>query len=557
MAEIAPAALGLPARFSKFRPDQLSTALDIASSEKRFSCLSASPGSGKSLLYMTISRLLDARTLVLTATKGLQNQVLADFKAIGAVDVRGLSNYRCVALDPGNVLHGYGAVGSSCKDGPCKVGIHCSLRQRGCRYYDVINDALTKEIVIGNYAHHLSIGRYGDPETLGKFDLLVLDEGHKAPDCLTDVCAVELSAAELKSLLDESLPPVDEGIDVWASWARETAHKAKRKADAVRFTLKQRPYDRQQLTKHLLRLTALEHELMEMARARAWKRTEQASKQVEVPGEVGDWIAYKTPKGAKFAPIWSHQYSEELLFRGIPKVVLSSGTLMPSIVQRLGLPENQWDWHEVKSSFDPARRPIIYIPTTRVDNKMVEGQKRMLVNAIDRIVGGRLDRKGIIPSVSYDRANEIIARSKYGDKAKSKDDRVMFTHERGGIQAALEKFKRAKAPCVLVSPVLTEGIDLIYDMARYAIMPKVPFASVADPLFKARCKQDPNYRFECAALLMVQTSFRGMRASDDWFEVLILDEHFGYLRWKTSWPAYYRAAWRETSTVPPPLKAAA
>lgn len=555
---VLPAAIGLPPNIPRFRDGQLEAALDIVASTNRFSCLSAAPGFGKSACYVAIAKLLDVRTLILTGTKNLQKQLLGDFSSIGLREIKGQGNYRCVALDKGGVLEGYGVVGATCSDGPCHAGVQCHMRRgKGCLFYDDVNRAKDADLVVSNYAYHLANGRYGDPGVLGEFGLLICDEAHASVDRVTDFSAVELNGQEVQRLLGDTLPPIDEGVDVWAAWARDAAHKAKRKADQLRLSLKQRPANRQQLTKELLRLTALERDLTEMARAKAWRRTEQASKQVDMPGEMSDWIAYKTAKGARFTPIWSHQYAEELLFRGVKKVVLSSGTLMPSIVDRLGIPRDQFDWHEVKSSFDPKRRPIIYIPTTRVDNRMVEGQKRLLVNAIDRIVGARLDRKGIIPSVSYDRANEIIARSRFGGRAERREDVVMVTHERGKVQEALEKFKRAKAPCVLVSPALVEGIDLIYDMCRYIILPKVPFASSTDPLFKARCKADPKYRFECAALLMVQTMFRGMRAADDWCEILVLDEHYGYLRFKTEWPGYVRAAWQESSSVPPPLKVAA
>lgn len=558
MAEILPVSLGLPARFQRYRPGQLEAAIDIVASDKRISAVSAPTGSGKSGLTITIANLLDSRTLYLTATKNLQRQVTDEFKSIGLLDIRGQANYRCVALDKGGYLEGFGVPGSSCLEGPCRVGVHCHLRNRGCTYYDSVKAAREARIVVTNYAFWLSLGRHGDPETLGKFDLLICDEAHDSAEWLTDFCAVELDGAEVQKLIGESLPPVDEGVDVWSAWARENGHKAKRKAEGLRLLLKQRPANRQQLTKELLRLSALERDLAEMARAKSWRRTEQASKQVEVPGEMSDWIAYRTAKGARFTPVWSHQYAEELLFRSIPKIVLSSGTLLPSIVNRLGIQSDQYDWHEVKSSFDPARRPLIYIPTTRVDQRMVEGQKRMWINRIDQILSTRLDRKVLIHSVSYARAVEIYERSRYGKKASTDAGDVMLLHSSSReTHDLVQRFKNAKAPCVLVSPAMTEGVDFPDNEVRCIILAKVPFASSADPLFKQRCKQDPNYRFECAAQTIIQMAGRGMRAASDWVECFIADDHFSYLRSKTSWPSWFSASWRQYETVPPPLKVAA
>jgi len=548
-APLLPVYLGLPPKFSNFRAQQLDKALDIWTSDKRFQALDASPGTGKSLLYMAVAKLEGEgkRTLILTATKGLQRQVTADFSASGLREIKGQSNYRCVALDVGGVLEGYGAPGSTCAEGPCKVGVRCHLRDGGCTYFDEIKYARESPIVIDNYAHWMALGKYSDPTTLGEFDMLVLDECHEAPDWLTDFASVDLSAAEVKKLLNEELPALDVGVDTWASWARRAAFVASARQRQLRGEMKEcgRAH-KQQYTKQLLRLSALERDLTQMGQAREWRRTDDATKQVDVPGGVTDWIAYETPKGAKFTPVWAHQYAEQYLFRGIKKIVLSSGTLMPSLLKRLGIDPSKCDWHTVSSSFDPKRRPVYYWPATRVDQKMTEGQRRLWMNVNDVIVGERLDVKGIIHSVSYDRAYEIKRRSKYGD--------VMLTHGRDNLREVVEEFRRAKPPCVLVSPSVTQGWDFPGDACRYIVIPKVPFASATDPLFKARCQADKNHRFECAALVIIQESLRGMRSAEDWLEVFITDEHFGYMRSKLEWMSWFKAAWKQIDSMPVSLK---
>jgi Rad3-related DNA helicase len=104
---------------------------------------------------------------------------------------------------------------------------------------------------------------------------------------------------------------------------------------------------------------------------------------------------------------------------------------------------------------------------------------------------------------------------------------------------------------------MVEGVDFPGDDIRFQIIAKVPFASSTDPVFKMRCKQDPSYRFECAALLIVQMCGRGMRSVSDWVETAVVDEHFGYLRWRAGWPKWFKDAWQEWESLPPPLKLAA
>ena len=75
-----PSELGLPEKFQTFRPGQEESALKIVGSDKRFTLLDAPTGSGKSLMYMTAAMLAGGRSLVLVGTKGLQSQILDDFK---------------------------------------------------------------------------------------------------------------------------------------------------------------------------------------------------------------------------------------------------------------------------------------------------------------------------------------------------------------------------------------------------------------------------------------------------------------------------------------------
>ena len=550
---LSPADFGFdPARFPSFRKQQLERALDIAASTKRVSCLDAPPGVGKTAVNLLIGLISNVRTLVLTSTKALQTQYMRDAETLGATDIRGQANYRCVALDRGGVLEGFGDIGSSCAEGPCRVGVHCRHRNGGgCGYYDAIEAAKSAQIVVTNYAMWLTLAKHSDPTLIGKFGLLVCDEAHDCPDRLSDFCAVELNAADVGSLLGLRLPPLNEGIDAWSIWAKSAAATARDKIVGRREALKAGGGDRRKLTKELLRLTTLERDLAEMAKARAWRRSEQPSTPAAVPGDVGDWVAYETPTGAKFSPIWAWQYAEEYLFRGIEKVVLSSGTLLPSVVKRLGIADGSYDWHEVKSSFAASRRPVTYVPTVRMDSRANEGQKRIWTNRIDEIVRARMDRKILIHSVSYERGDDIKRRAV---ERKLPWAKHILTHTSRTTRETIEKFKRSAAPCILITPAAVEGVDFPYDSVRTIIIPKVPFASSTDPVFKARCKQDESYRFECAALLIIQMCGRGMRAADDMVECIVIDDHYSYLRWKTTWPTWVKAAWRVSTTVPSPLK---
>jgi ATP-dependent DNA helicase DinG len=547
MSDLTPADLGFPPKFTAYRSGQADIALNLALSDKRFSRLDAPTGTGKSLIYMSLARLLDARTLVLVGTKGLQTQLLDDFRTLGMRDIRGQSNYRCAAVERGSLLDEYGMPGATCDQGPCKVGVYCPLKKDGgCTYYDAQKIAMRSSIVVSNYAYWLSLGRQADPMAIGKFDLLILDECHTAPDWLAEFCSVELNRSEIRTMLDLELPPTDEGVEVWATWARAAHETCEERYKARREELNTvlGTHGKRKMTDELLRMSRLVHELEELSRAHSWRSSAGPVKDVRLPGMTTDWVTQKTDGGIKFSPVWAHAYAEEYLFRKVPRVVLSSATLSPAVGKYLGIPDKDIDHHAVTSGFSPHRRPFTYIPTTRVDRNMVEGQVRQWITRIDNIIEGRLDRKGIIHTISYARVQLLLARSQYAG--------LMMTHTSHNMRRVVEQFKQAEAPVILLSPSVVEGFDFPYDEARYQIIVKVPFADGRDPVFKARCKSDKHYRAYTAALSLVQMAGRIVRAADDVGETFIIDDHWTWFRRSTPFPKWFREAWRVSKVIPPP-----
>lgn len=551
-----PSDLELPPHFSSYREGQLETAISLASSGKRFRLLTAPPGRGKSLINMTVARLREdeGRTVILTGTKGLQSQMMADFEAAGLAEVKGLSNYRCVAVD--RHLRGFSPSGSTCDLGPCRAGVYCNYREEGgCLYYDAQAQAAQARVVVTNYAYWMALGRSGETmHLLGEFDTIILDEAHTAPGWLTSFCSVSLDKDEIQDLLGLDLPPINEGVAVWSEWAAHAQVQASQTSEQLKGALENsaaiKGADRSKLVKRILRLRDIERGLGELAAAGRWKRSEGTRRETRMPGLHTDWVAEKyetrVERGVRFTPVWPHNYAEQYIYRGIPNVVLTSGTMTKDIMQYMGIPPHKAEFTELDSSFNPARHPTFIIPRVRVDRSNGEGEKRQLANAIDHIIGARLDRKGLIHARSYDRAKDIIRLSKHSS--------IMMSHTSGGLTTTVGRFKKSEAPSVLVSPSATEGIDLPYDDCRYVIIVKVPFIDGRSELVKARSASDKNYVNYEAALAMVQMAGRGMRAEDDLCECFILDAHMEWFMERAKWPRWFMRTWKRVNTYPPPLR---
>src|SRR5438445_4937080 len=154
----SPAALGMPDKFSDWRPGQAEAVLRALDSDKRFVVMGMPTGFGKSLAYMAAAILGDAPTIVLTSTKGLQNQLIDDFSPSGLADIRGMNNYPCREANDGQIFQTRERP-VACDEGPCLSGWKCHLAEAGCDYFDAQRAARTSGLTVTNYAYWMSVNR--------------------------------------------------------------------------------------------------------------------------------------------------------------------------------------------------------------------------------------------------------------------------------------------------------------------------------------------------------------------------------------------------------------
>lgn len=531
---------GLPAaRFPAYRPGQYQLIEQLAEAGEASSILCAPTGTGKSLAYMSLGA-MTGRTLVLTGTKGLQTQLLGDFADAGLVDIRGHANYSC--MQRGARYRSRGG-----EDGAAAAGVRGQAQEycaagAACEYRRQVTRARNARLVSGNYAYWMALARYSDPTILGRFDLIVCDEGHTVPDWLSSVAAVDVREAEVARLLGRTVP--DAGTmdaATWAAWGRETAAWARHVYREERDRLVASGMSRHEAAGELVDLAALGRELAELGR----------SSESQVRWVVEDTYATwrrRQKTGIRATPVWGREYARELLYRDAGRVVVVSATVTRQSAGYLGWRDGEYGYHEAGDGFDPRRRPLYYVPTAYVDWKMKEGHKRLLAGRMDRWIEARLDRKGIVHPRSYRRAREVVDRSTWAG--------CMVTHDDSrGLPAALERYTRGDAPGILVSPSVEEGFDGRGDLCRWQVIMKVPFVDSRDPVTRARLDDDKEYRNYCAMVSLMQQVGRGVRAADDWCETVIFDEHFGWWSGKVQWPAYFeRAIVRvRRGTMPEPM----
>jgi ATP-dependent DNA helicase DinG len=497
----------MPPRFVSWRPQQREAVGRILSHPDRLLALNIPTGVGKSLVYMAGAVLLGGRTVVLTSTKALQRQLLMEFSSLGAVEVRGRGSYPC-RLDGRRTAD----------EGVCRAGVKCPHKEGGCYYQDAITRARSSSLVVTNYAFWMVAGA-----RLGRFDTLVLDEGHAGPEWLYSHLSVSLDLRRVSRLLGDPLQFPE--LDDLAWWTCRVQSN----------------------------LTDLADELIKGGinpeSSHVLRTIERVRREMEVLGRISLTpanlvIDQPRPDLYQIDPIKVGGYAEPLLFHNTPRVVVLSSTLSSKTLHLLG---QHTDVLAFASPFPVSSRPVYIITTVGLSHRSSSADLALWLNLIRQAVGSRSDRKGILHTVSYDRASHVV---------KGLNAPGLISHDRTSLRKAVEKFKTSSPPALLVSPALSTGYDFPGEECRYQIIGKVAFPDNRSPIQQARAKVDPMLPFYQAVQELIQTCGRGVRSMDDYCENIVIDRHADWLlqRGAKFVPPWFSQAVKITQTIPKPTR---
>jgi len=491
--------------------------LDWINGDGKFLCLDAPTGSGKSLIAILASKLSGKRTVILTVTKGLQDQVLRDFSCVGVTDVKGQNNFSCLMLPDFRA-----------DEGPCHEMLQCPYRENGCIYYQQLNRALAADIVITNYAYYMAQTRFSSG--LGRVDLLIMDEAHMAFGAIESHLKISIRNGDTEPF-GVRVPRDNLEWQEWQDWAVSNSGTMRRSVEQLELQVMELRDAGQPAPSSLL------------ASFRAARSTYR--KIVGLAEAKGKWVSQPVGRGFTFTPIWVSQYGE-VLFGGVNKVMLMSALMSPKSASAIGI--DSAAWVTVGSTFPPANTPVWHIPTARINSRVDDYGINLWVARIDQIISRRLDRKGIIFTVSYKRRDLLLQMSRYR--------MLMFSHGTRDVVEMVNRFKAAKPPAVLVSPSVTSGWDFPEDDCRYIVIGKIPYPDTQDPVMVARQESDKDWSSFVAMNTLVQEAGRGTRSATDKCEVFIVDDS-----WKWYWPKYrsYAPEWFQErvrgslTSVPDPI----
>ena len=102
------------------------------------------------------------------------------------------------------------------------------------------------------------------------------------------------------------------------------------------------------------------------------------------------------------------------------------------------------------------------------------------------------------------------------------NSRLLF-HTSENRENILQKFIQSKDPLILVSPSMTEGLDLKDDLARWEIIVKIPYLYIGDKQVARRMTVDPDWYNWQTCLTLVQSYGRIFRSETDWGTAYLFD----------------------------------
>lgn len=510
----SPQDLGLP--IPSWRPGQLELVQKIEESflgGASIVALEAPPGVGKSIIAVGVARLLGAKTLILTGTKQLQDQYATLFP--GMVDIRGRGNYPCIAY-----------TGEDCSQGCCTVGEPCEYQfgELGnpktilCHYYRRKAEALSSPLVVANYAYYLADNGMRAGKLRKSTKLFVLDEAHTIEDQIRGWLRVEVSQRARKALGVEKLDPFS------IPWLRDVVMAAT--SWVIEHHAWEKGWD------------GLSHSERGLFASVSRLKTDLGRVVSDLEKDGMSWVPEQFGESLAFKPVTVSDWAQRTLFDGGAYVLMMSAVLPWSVMTELGLRGEDVQRISVPSPFAVSHRPAVFLPVVRVNSTMDETGEAALVETVDKILDHHGKSKGLIHTTNYRIAKLIVLNSRHQSR--------LVSHEQRDRSEALRKFKASARPLVMISPSMTTGVDLPYELCRFQIVAKLGWPDRGDLQVSLRSQFAGGDAWYASRTIqaLVQAYGRGVRAEDDRCVFYILDETFRALlgRWRDEFPSWFLEA---------------
>ncbi|RAP48967.1 MAG: ATP-dependent helicase [Methanosphaera sp. rholeuAM74] len=501
--------------FPHARENQLELITEILNafeSGKRYVILEAGTGTGKSAIAATLGQILQP-AYILTMTKQLQRQYADEF---GYAQVKGRNNFLC--LDSGSL--------NTCNQGTCQVirsneNFNCpygikmaSSKQKDttdedpenyyttpftfkseehCPYWEQKSIAIQEPVSLLNYDYAYLELNY--VQHFQKRNIMILDEAHNIEDKIMHKLELNIYNKQIQKDIQQSIPKRMIEYDDVKDWVAflEAIHESYNKINIKQLT-KQKA-DRINHTK---------------------RKIGEITKNIKT--NPHDWIVSPEEDMVSFKPLRVDKYAENTLFQYADKILFMSATILDKnlFCKWLGINPEEVHYISSESPFKKQYRPIHMKLVGPMSKRALWHTAPKTIPALLEIMDRHPNEKGLIHTNSYKCQKYITDHIK---------EQRILSHTPKNREKVLHEFEKSKNPYILVSPSMSEGVDLPYEKCQFQVIYKVPYPYLGDKQVNQRMKQDPEWYAHKTIMTLMQAYGRGMRAENDRCETYILDKN--------------------------------
>lgn len=518
--------------FSSVRQDQsemITFALNSFLKEgKRFVVLEAPTGVGKSAIAVTIARYLSTQSelpapsllsvdcgkgaYILTTQKILQEQYIEDFQKYDLESIKSSSNYQCKFYVEQSCAESLRVLTKMEKRLPLTSEFMKTCKG-SCTYKEAKTKFLQAEMGVTNFSYFLAETMYGG--ALKPRELLVIDEAHNVEAELAKFVALRVETTDMAKATKDSFKCVvplvfrsqQEAFD-WIS----TKHVIELKSHIEKLARK--------IEKGLAKNEHPSRPLMRMMKENEFLDKHICKINRFIEGyNPGDWVLnMDAGVSLEFKPVDVSRHADWYLFKHAPRTLILSATIIDHefYCNSLGISLEQMAFKACDSPFPAKNRPVHYLPVGKMSAAEIDKTLPNLVTTVKEILEGHKRDKGLIHCHSYKIMNAL-------KDALGRDKRILFQTSGEIRDKLLWEHAKSPEPTVIVSPSMTEGVDLRDDLSRFQIFCKIPFPYMGDAYVKRKMERSPRWYAFVTARTIVQAAGRSIRNESDWATSYILD----------------------------------
>jgi Rad3-related DNA helicase len=464
-----------------------------------------------------------AKVDIITNSKILQDQYSGTYESIS--DLKGKENYECESY------------ACSCSQGAEFNRLNKTTCE-SCPYNSSRESFISGGISLTNFYLYILYAIY-NPKLLESRDarVLIVDEAHEFDDVMSDFVSIKITEAIVKKFkfgseydIIKKLKSIT-SIAQYVDFLRFLSGEIITTVESMEGGMKSEPRNVREDKRDLKISKVLKTKNSDVKVMQLINDLKQYQTKIEIflkeyKDNPNNWVleaGYNEKlkqKELSLEPIWAYDYLDKYVFSNYDMVVLMSGTILDKnlFCQLNGLDVSKAVYYSIGSPFPLKNRPIYYMPVGKMSYKSKDETFKRYIPYIQKLLDKYKNKKGIIHTNSFELAKWI--------ENSIKDPRLIF-HDSSNKDEMLKFHKESDKPTVIVSPSMDTGVSFDNDDARFQIIAKVPYPSLASQKNKLRQSNNPDWYSWKTVSGIIQMTGRPVRSNLDYADTIIIDGGFG------------------------------